>query len=197
MLVVLAVLIKLESRGPVFYRGLRAGRGGRPFQIFKLRSMVTDAEQIGGPSTSGDDPRITRVGLLIRRLKLDELPQLLNVLVGSMSFVGPRPEVLSEVNQYSSEQRRVLELRPGITDWATIWNADEGSVLAGADDPHLAYKQLIQPTKLKLQLLYYNHHSLCIDLKIILSTLLRMVHPSWTPRELEPYGAPGRVPEQG
>jgi lipopolysaccharide/colanic/teichoic acid biosynthesis glycosyltransferase len=190
LLLVLAAAIKLESRGPVFYRGLRAGCGGRPFRIFKLRSMVVDAEAVGGPSTAGDDPRITRVGAFVRRFKLDELPQLLNVLNGTMSFVGPRPEVLSEVAEYDQEQRRVLELRPGITDWATIWNADEGAVLAGADDPHQAYKELIQPTKLRLQLRYYESRSLWIDLKIILCTLIKMVRKEWLPAELRSYGVP-------
>jgi lipopolysaccharide/colanic/teichoic acid biosynthesis glycosyltransferase len=190
LLLVLAVAIKLESLGPVFYRGLRAGRDGKPFRIFKLRSMVVDAETVGGPSTAGDDPRVTRIGAFVRRFKLDELPQLLNVLNGSMSFVGPRPEVLSEVAEYDQEQRRVLELRPGITDWATIWNADEGAVLAGADDPHQAYKELIQPTKLRLQLRYYESHSLWIDLKIILCTLIKMVRKEWLPAELRPYGTP-------
>src|SRR5881409_3746891 len=111
-----AVAIKIESAGPVFYRGVRAGRYGKAFRIFKFRTMVEDADKIGGPSSSADDPRITRVGNFLRRYKLDELPQLLNVLKGEMSLVGPRPEVLQEVLLYTEEEKRLLEVRPGITD---------------------------------------------------------------------------------
>jgi lipopolysaccharide/colanic/teichoic acid biosynthesis glycosyltransferase len=187
---VLALLVKLTSPGPVLYRGVRAGRGGRPFRIMKFRTMVLDAEQRGGPSTSDDDPRVTRIGSFMRRYKLDELPQLLSVVAGSMSLVGPRPEVLSEVAEYSEEQRKVLELRPGITDWASLWNVDEGAVLAGADDPHRVYKERIQPTKLALQLKYYNERSLATDLRIIVYTVLRIVRKGWVPSELAPYGTP-------
>ena len=124
----------------------------------------------------------------MRRFKLDELPQLINVLIGEMSLVGPRPEVMSEVEEYTEEQRGVLALRPGITDWASIWNADEGSVLAGADDPHAVYKDLIQPTKLELQLKYLQERTFFIDLKILLYTFLRLFRKDWLPQELEPYG---------
>ena len=120
LLAALGVGIKLNSPGPVFYRGLRAGRHGTPFRIFKFRSMVVNAEKIGGPSSSADDPRITRVGDLLRRYKLDELPQLLNVVKGEMSLVGPRPEVVQEVLLYTDEEKRLLDVRPGMTDWG--WN---------------------------------------------------------------------------
>jgi len=183
----LALWIRMSSKGPVLYRGVRAGRGGRPFKINKFRSMVVDAELLGGPTTSGDDPRVTRVGQIMRKYKLDELPQLFNVLFGSMSFVGPRPEVLSEVAEYDEEQRRILELRPGITDWASIWNSDEGAILEGAEDPHRVYKELIQPTKLELQLKYYREHGLLIDLKIISYTLISLVRGDWIPAELGEY----------
>ncbi len=190
VLAALALAVRLEDRGPVLYRGTRAGRNGRPFRMLKLRSMVTDAERLGGPSTSGDDPRLTRAGAFMRRYKLDELPQLWNVLVGEMSFVGPRPEVLSEVAEYDEEQREVLELRPGITDWASIWNSDEGAILAGTEDPHKVYKERIQPTKLALQLKYHREASLWTDLKIIVYTLVKLVRKGWVPAELRPYGAP-------
>lgn len=190
LLVVLATVIKLGSSGPVFYRGLRVGRNEKPFRIFKFRSMVVNAEQIGGPSTSGDDPRVTPIGQFMRRYKLDELPQLINVWLGQMSVVGPRPEVLSEVATYSEEQRVVLRLRPGITDWASIWNSDEGSILAGARDPHQVYRERLQPTKLKLQLKYYQEQSFLIDVKIIFYTIVKLVQPEWFPRELLPYGKP-------
>jgi len=197
LLLIIAAWVKLDSKGPVFYRGVRAGRGGKPFRILKFRTMVTDAERLGGPSTSSDDPRMTRSGNFLRRFKLDELPQLLNVLWGQMSLVGPRPEVLSEVELYDEEQRRVLDLRPGITDWATLWNVDEGAVLAGAQDPHLAYKERIQPTKLRLQLLYARDASVATDMKIILYTLLRMAKKGWVPKELRDVPAPIPVREGG
>lgn len=190
VLLVLTAMFKLTSSGPVFYRGVRAGLGGAPFRIFKFRSMVQNADRLGGPSTSGDDPRLTRVGRLMRHYKLDELPQLINVLVGDMSLVGPRPEVLSEVEAYTEEQRQILRIRPGITDWASIWNSNEESVLAGAADPHEAYKRLIQPTKLRLQLAYYGERSFLVDIEILLSTLVKMFRPDWVPGRLKLYERP-------
>jgi lipopolysaccharide/colanic/teichoic acid biosynthesis glycosyltransferase len=189
-LLLLALIVKVTSPGPVLYFGVRAGLHGRPFQIMKFRSMVLNADRLGGPSTSGDDPRVTRVGRFMRRYKLDELPQLFNVLLGQMSLVGPRPETLSEVESYSPEQRAVLEVRPGITDWASIWNSDEGAVLAGCEDPHSLYKQRIQPTKLRLQLKYRYEGSLWIDLKIVFYTLRKILHKEFAPKELEPFGRP-------
>jgi len=190
VLALVALAIKLEDGGPLLYRGVRAGRHGQPFRIMKFRSMVMDAERLGGPSTSGDDPRVTRVGAFLRRFKLDELPQLFNILAGQMSFVGPRPEVLSEVDEYDEEQRNVLELRPGITDWASIWNADEGAVLAGAADPHAAYKKCIQPTKLALQLRYLEERSFWLDLRLVFYTLFKIVRKGWVPPELLGYPPP-------
>ena len=190
VLLALALIVKASSRGPVFYRGVRAGFRGRPFRIMKFRSMVVDADRIGGPSTSDDDPRVTRVGAFMRRYKLDELPQLFNVLIGEMSLVGPRPEVLSEVEAYSPEQRRVLGVRPGITDWASIWNADEGAVLLGAADPHAVYRERIQPTKLRLQLKYCDDASLGTDIRIILYTIWKVLKKDFIPAELRPFGKP-------
>jgi len=152
--------------------------------------MVIDAEKVGGPSTAGDDPRVTRIGRFLRRFKLDEFPQLINVLKGDMNLVGPRPEVESEVREYSAEQRRVLDIRPGITDFASLWNADEGAVLAGAADPHRAYKQYIQPTKLELQLKYCREQSFWLDLKLIFNTLYKIVNKGWVPPELRDYPPP-------
>jgi len=187
LLVLVALWIKRDSPGPVFYRGKRAGRNGKPFYIFKFRSMVMNADKIGGPSTSGDDPRVTRSGRFIRRCKLDEITQLINVLRGDMSLVGPRPEVVDKVEQFDAEARRTLEIRPGITDWASIWNLDEGGVLAGAPDPDAAYEQVIRPNKLKLQLYYLDTRSFLGDIKIILYTALRMVRKNWVPKELRGY----------
>ena len=169
--------IHREDGGPVFFRGERVGRQGKIFRIFKFRTMVVNAEKIGGSSTSDDDPRITRIGVTLRKHKLDELPQLFNVISGEMSLVGPRPEVKYYTDLFTEEEKAVLGVRPGITDWASIWNSDEGSILAGAQDPDQAYMELIRPTKLKLQLLYARNHSFFTDLKIIFLTLLGLVKP--------------------
>ena len=187
LLATVALWIKLDSPGPVFYRGKRAGRNGKPFGIFKFRSMVVNADKIGGPSTSGDDPRVTRSGRFVRKCKLDELSQLINVLRGDMSLVGPRPEVVHKVQQFDEEARKTLKLQPGITDWASIWNSDEGGVLAGAPDPDEAYEKIIFPTKLKLQLYYLNNHGFLGDIKIILYTILRILRKNWVPKELKEY----------
>jgi lipopolysaccharide/colanic/teichoic acid biosynthesis glycosyltransferase len=176
-LVVLGILVKLDSRGPTFYRGSRAGLWGKPFRIVKFRTMVTNADQIGGPSTSADDPRITRVGAVLRRFKLDELPQLLNVLLGDMSLVGPRPEVLSETLDYTPEERRLFEVRPGITDWASIRFRNEAEILRGSSDPHRTYCELIRPEKMRLALAYVDHHSMRNDLGILLETLRVLLMP--------------------
>jgi len=180
----LAALIKWGSEGPIFYRGRRVGRYGKPFRIFKFRSMVVNAETIGGSSTSDQDPRITPIGRFMRKLKLDELPQLLNVLLGNMSIVGPRPEVQHYVDLYTPEERAILQVRPGITDWASIWNSDEGAILAGSADPDKAYEELIRPTKLKLQLLYVGNHSVWNDVKIIGYTFLSLFNKGILPREI-------------
>jgi lipopolysaccharide/colanic/teichoic acid biosynthesis glycosyltransferase len=184
LLLAVALWVKLDSPGPVFYRGQRAGRGNRPFGIFKFRSMVMNADRIGGASTAGEDPRVTRSGRFIRRWKLDELSQLLNVVRGEMSLVGPRPEVLAYTDRYQGEHLEILSIRPGITDWASIWNADEGGVLAGARDPDRAYEILIQPTKLALQLRYVRERSFLTDLRILLYTVRRILQPSFLPAEL-------------
>ena len=171
ILAAVAVAIRVNSAGPVFYRGLRAGRDGRPFRIFKFRTMVVNADKIGGPSSAADDPRITRVGDFLRRYKLDELPQLLNVVKGEMSLVGPRPEVMQEVLQYTDEEKRLLDVRPGITDWASIKFRNEGEILRGSPDPHQAYLEKIRPEKIRLGLEYVQSRSLATDCRIIASTL--------------------------
>lgn len=175
LLLGVAVLIKREDGGPVFYRGVRVGLGGNPFRIFKFRSMVLDAEKIGASSTSDDDPRITRIGKTLRKFKLDELPQLLNVFLGDMSFVGPRPEVQKFVDMYTPEEKIILTLRPGITDWASLWNSDEGAILAGHPDPDRGYLELIRPEKIRLQLKYARERTLWTDFVIILQTLAKII----------------------
>src|ERR1700733_4898360 len=167
----IALAIKTGSPGPVFYRGLRAGQHGKPFRLLKFRTMVMNADQIGGPSSSSHDPRITPPGGFLRRYKLDELPQLLNVLTGEMSLVGPRPEVIQEVLLYSEDEKRLLEVRPGMTDWASIRFRNEGEILRGSADPHAAYRIKIRPEKIRLGLEYVDRRSFWTDCKIIVNTL--------------------------
>lgn len=175
LFLVAALRIRLESEGPVFYLGERIGRFGKPFKMLKFRTMVLNADKIGGPSTAGDDRRITRCGRVLRKYKLDELPQLINVLRGDMSIVGPRPEVPFYVNMFSDEEKAILTVRPGITDWASLWNSDEGAVLAGSPDPERAYLEKIRPEKIRLQLDYVRRRSFIVDLKIILRTMATVV----------------------
>jgi lipopolysaccharide/colanic/teichoic acid biosynthesis glycosyltransferase len=188
ILVVVALIIQIGSRGPVFYRGVRIGMRGMPFRIYKFRTMVINAEKLGGSATAEGDPRITPIGKFLRRHKVDELPQFLNVLAGDMSLVGPRPEVQKYVDMYSEEERAILEIRPGITDWASIWNSNEAAVLEGSKDPEKTYEELIRPTKLALQLFYARNHSFSADLKILVHTFCKLLFEDWTPRELVPYG---------
>lgn len=187
LLLAVALWVKLDSPGPIFYRSRRAGRNGKPFGLFKFRSMIVDADKVGGPSTSGDDPRVTRSGRFIRRCKLDELTQLINVLLGQMSLVGPRPEIVNKVDLYSSEEKKVLNLMPGITDWASIWNADEGGLLEGTPDPDEAYERFLRDTKIELQLHYCRTRTLLSDIKIIFYTIWKIAHKRWIPRELRGY----------
>lgn len=137
--------------------------------------MVVNAEELGGPSTADDDPRITKIGKWCRKYKLDELPQLINVLRGEMSFVGPRPEVQHYVDMFTEKERAILSVRPGITDWASLWNPDEGAVLAGSPDPERTYMEKIRPTKIELQLKYVKKLSFLIDLQIITQTFLTIL----------------------
>ena len=173
----ITLAIKLESKGPVFYRGVRVGRHGKPFMIFKFRSMVQDAERLGASSTGASDMRVTRCGRFIRKFKLDEFSQLINVLIGDMSIVGPRPEVQKFVDLYTGEEKAILTLRPGITDWASIRFHNEGEIIeaSGIEDADEAYARLIRPEKLRLQLKYVREHNLWIDIKIIFATLLTIL----------------------
>lgn len=171
ILVGLVIYVKLDTPGPVFYRGRRVGRGGRVFGIYKYRSMVVNADKIGGPTTSEDDPRVTNAGRFIRRYKLDELPQLINVMLGDMSLVGPRPDVPSEIEKLSSAERSlILSVRPGMTDWASIQFNNEGEIVQGYQDPHKAYEEIIRPHKIRLQTEYVEQASLHHDLKILWRT---------------------------
>ncbi|HYT23446.1 MAG TPA: sugar transferase [Candidatus Polarisedimenticolia bacterium] len=175
VLVAVAVAIKLDSRGPLFYRGVRIGRHGNPFRIFKFRTMVEDAEKLGGASTPEDDPRVTRVGRFLRKYKLDELPQILNVITGEMSLVGPRPQVPWAVEMYTQEERTVLNARPGITDYASVRFLDEGEILRGSANPDKDYFEKIHPEKMRLSLEYVRKQSLWLDCQILWKTLEAVV----------------------
>ena len=172
---VITILIKISSPGPVFYRGTRIGRAGKSFKIFKLRTMVENAEALGGPSTASDDPRLTKIGKFLKKYQLDELPQLINVLEGEMSLVGPRPEVKMYVDMMADEERKtILSTKPGMTDLASLWNFHESDVLKGSSDPEKIYQEKIRPEKIRLQLEYVKKRSFLLDLKIILKTIAKI-----------------------
>lgn len=194
LLLAIAVLAWMISGSPVFYRGSRIGRGGRLFRILKFRSMLVDTEDQGGSATANGDPRVTPFGAILRANKLDEIPQLWNVLTGDMSLVGPRPEVPKFAGKYEGDEARILTLRPGITDWASIWNADEGSALAGSADPETTYEAEILPTKIRLQKLYLDNHSVWTDLRVLFYTAARLLHCNIVPHELSSLAPPGRPP---
>ena len=168
---ILGILIKKDSEGPVFFRQVRIGKDGKPFMIFKFRTMINNADKSGVTSTKEDDVRITKMGKFIRKYNLDELAQFINVLKGEMSIVGPRPEIPYYVNMFTKEEKIILSVKPGITDWACIWNPDESKLLAGSDDPDRDYLEKIRPEKIRLQLKYVEEHSFWIDFKIMLMTL--------------------------
>lgn len=167
-----AVAIWLHDRGSVLYRAVRVGKDGVPFVMFKFRTMVVDAERLGGDSTAADDPRLTPIGIRLRRWKLDELPQFLNVLRGDMSLVGPRPQVAADVAKYTDDERRLLTVLPGITDWSSIRFRNEAEILAGHPDPDFAYDTLIRDDKIRLGLLYVDSRSLRVDLRILCDTVV-------------------------
>jgi len=174
-LLLVAALIKIDDPGPVFYRQVRVGRDGREFRIFKFRTMVVDADKKGLAITVGKDNRITRMGAFLRKTKLDELAQLINVFLGDMSFVGPRPEVPKYVNMYTPYQRQVLLVRPGITDYASIAYRNENDLLAGADDPEKMYIETIMPDKIELNMKYLREISPLADIRLIFGTILAVV----------------------
>jgi lipopolysaccharide/colanic/teichoic acid biosynthesis glycosyltransferase len=175
LLLLVALLIRLDSSGPVFFRQERIGRGFRPFRIYKFRTMVYDAPRRGGPITFGPDPRITRLGRVLRKTKIDELPQLLNVLRGEMSFVGPRPEVRPYVELFRADYEEILQVLPGITDLASAQYRDEAEVLGRFEDPEAAYLSHILPDKIKLAKDYVRRSSLLFDITIIFKTLLKLL----------------------
>jgi lipopolysaccharide/colanic/teichoic acid biosynthesis glycosyltransferase len=173
----IAAAIKLDSPGPAFYRGPRVGKGGSMFDMLKFRTMVVNADKLGGSSTPEDDPRITKIGKFLRRTKLDELPQLINVFKGDMSFVGPRPQVKWAVDRYTAEERAILSVRPGITDYASLRFANEGEILKGSTDPDRDYMEKIHPEKMRLSLEYVRSRSFTTDLAIMGRTLGAVFKP--------------------
>ncbi len=175
LFLVLAVWIKCDSPGPVFYRQTRVGRGNRDFRLFKFRSMRPDSDRLGLITIGGHDPRVTRSGYYIRKYKLDEFPQLINVFLGDMSLVGPRPEVRKYVDLYTPEQMRVLDVRPGITSLASIRYRNENDILAAADDPDRAYIEQVMPDKLAIDLEYVGKANLRSDIALIFSTFREII----------------------
>lgn len=169
--IILSVLIVVDSKGGVFYLQTRIGKNLVPFKLYKFRSMQSNADKKGLLTVGNHDSRITKVGYHLRKFKLDELPQLINVLIGNMSFVGPRPEVEKYVKLYNQEQLQVFKVKPGITDWASIKYVNENEILAKSSTPEQTYIDEIMPAKLKLNLEYVNNNSVLIDIKIILLTI--------------------------
>jgi lipopolysaccharide/colanic/teichoic acid biosynthesis glycosyltransferase len=170
----LAVLVKLDSPGPVLYRAPRIGRGGRPFYMLKFRTMVANAHQMGPAITYEGDSRITRLGAVLRSLRLDELPQWINVLCGEMSLVGPRPEAPEYVAYYTPEQRAVLQVRPGVTGLAQLTFRNEAEMLSD-DSPEQDYVKIVLPRKVSIDLAYVERQSLRLDIRILVSTVLAVV----------------------
>lgn len=173
--ILIALLIKIGSNGPVLFKQTRIGRNELPFEIYKFRTMVVDAEKLGTQITIGKDPRITKIGHFLRKTKLDELPQLFNVLKGEMSFVGPRPEVPKYTKLYSEQQRLVFTVRPGITDYASIKYRDENELLGNVKNPEKVYIEEIMPDKLHLNIEYIQRRSLLEDIKIIFLTVMKII----------------------
>ncbi|MBS5413075.1 sugar transferase [Bacteroides thetaiotaomicron] len=172
---ILYLFIRIESKGPGFYSQIRVGKGGKDFRLYKFRSMRVGADKKGLITVGGRDSRITRVGYFIRKYKLDELPQLWNVLLGDMSLVGPRPEVRKYVDIYTEDQWKVLSVRPGITDYASIEYVDENEILGKAIDPDKVYVEQIMPDKIRYNMKYIQSRSVFEYFKVIILTILHVV----------------------
>ena len=175
LFIVLYLLIRIESQGGGFYSQERIGKNGKPFKLFKFRSMRIGSDKKGLITIGEKDNRITKTGFILRKYKLDELPQLWNVFIGDMSLVGPRPEVKKYTDLYTEEQKQVLQVRPGITDWASIKYVDENKILGESKDPDDAYVNLIMPNKIKLNMVYIQHQTLGEYFKIIFTTFKEIV----------------------
>ncbi len=174
-LIIISLLIVIDSPGGIFYKQVRVGKGSKDFYLFKFRSMKINADKSGLLTVGGRDSRITRIGYYIRKYKIDELPQLLNVFYGDMSLVGPRPEVRKYVDMYTDEQKKVLSVKPGITDYASIEYSNENEILGKAENPEAVYIQQIMPAKLILNLKYIVDQGIVTDFKIILKTIVKIL----------------------
>jgi lipopolysaccharide/colanic/teichoic acid biosynthesis glycosyltransferase len=175
LFLIVAILIKLQDRGPVFFRQKRVGKDFKPFYIYKFRTMVVNAEKIGPPITKGEDPRITPLGKFLRKFKIDELPQLFNVLKGEMSLVGPRPEVSKYVELFKEDYKKILKIKPGITDYAAIYFRNEEEILKKYPDPEEGYIKEVLPKKIKFYHQYLANISFLTDLKLIFLTLWKII----------------------
>lgn len=175
LFLVLAVWIKIDSKGPIFYKQSRVGKDNHDFYLYKFRTMVEDADKKGLITIGGRDPRITRLGFYLRKYKIDELPQLMNVLRGDMSLVGPRPEVRKYVEKYNSRQRQILSVKPGITDYASIQYIDENELLAQSNDPEETYIQVVLPEKVAYNMKYINNQSIKEYFKILFLTIKKIL----------------------
>ena len=173
----IALIIKISSSGPVLYKQSRIGLNGVEFSVYKFRTMRLNSDKLGLITVGGRDPRVTPIGYYLRKYKLDELPQLINVLIGDMSLVGPRPEVKKYVDLYTLDQRKVLSIRPGITDWASIYYRDENEILGNSTDPEMDYIEKVMPDKLKLNLIFIENYGPVEFIKIIFSTIWHIVMP--------------------
>ena len=173
-MLIIAIFIKLDSKGPVFFKQLRVTKNGREFKIFKYRTMRVGSDKYS-QITVGKDDRITKIGSFLRKYKLDEIPQLINVLIGDMSLVGPRPEVPKYVALYTDEQKEILKVRAGITDYASIEFSDENDLLASEEDPEKAYIEKVMPKKIELNKKYISEISMLTDIKIILLTIKKIL----------------------
>jgi lipopolysaccharide/colanic/teichoic acid biosynthesis glycosyltransferase len=172
---IISLLVKFSSAGPVFYRQVRVGQNFKDFSLLKFRTMKINADQLGLLTVGGRDPRVTSIGYYLRKFKLDELPQLWNVLIGEMSLVGPRPEVRKYVEQYNESQKNVLSVKPGITDWASILYKDENVILEKSANPEFDYVNVIMPDKIKYNFIFINNYSISEYFKILFVTIYRLV----------------------
>jgi lipopolysaccharide/colanic/teichoic acid biosynthesis glycosyltransferase len=175
LLIFVSLLIKLEDGGKVLYKQKRVGKNAKTFFIYKFRTMINNADKLGSHITIHSDSRITKLGKILRKFKIDEFPQLFNVLKGEMSFVGPRPEVIKYVKLYNKEQRKVLEMLPGITDYSSIIFINENELLEKAEDHEKYYIENIMPKKLSLNLRYQKQQSFLLDIKLILATICKII----------------------
>ncbi len=185
LLALIALIILITSRGGVFFRGERIGVHGKPFRIFKFRSMVVNADKLGPMNVGDTDPRVTWIGRILRTTKLDELPQLIDVFLGHISLVGPRPELQHYVAMYTEDEKRILDMRPGITDWASLVHYDQYEEFAAAEDPDAHYLERIRPLKLKLQLYYRDTACMGSDILILILTGLRFLGVRWLPKAVK------------